>query len=116
MSDQNSSNVFSIFSKQKAQDQKGVKSPSQDSNSKRQVNTRVLKAGSVNADLSTPVQVGEYIPTQMMGKRVTRPGNLPPVTRPSLALDSLKANFNALNDLQARLRFMLKELEDLVKE
>ncbi len=32
------------------------------------------------------------------------------------ALTSLKDNLKSLNDLHARLRFMLKELEDLVKE
>lgn len=46
------------------------------------------------------------------GKRVPRP----PVLPASTAVVTLRENLKALNDLHSRLRFMLQELEDLVKE
>lgn len=46
------------------------------------------------------------------GKRVPRP----PVLPASHAVISLRENLKALNDLHSRLRFMLQELEELVKE
>jgi hypothetical protein len=54
-------------------------------------------------------RVSAYTPAELIGKRVAKPASVSPV-------ESLKQNLQQLNDLQARLRFMLKELEDLVKE
>ena len=55
-----------------------------------------------------------YTPAELLGKRVVRPAALKVVQENPVA--SLKQNLDQLNDLQARLRFMLKELEDLIKE
>jgi hypothetical protein len=82
---------------------------------------KILKAQS----LSSPevnrmgVQVSPYKAAELIGKRVQRPQSLP---RPATAvprhaaLDGLKENLKTLNDLHSRLRFMLQELEDLIKE
>ena len=69
--------------------------------------------------------VRPYNPAELMAKRMARPAVLPQkeskaspaVSTPAVhPLESLKQNMKDLNDLQARLRFMLQELEDLVKE
>jgi hypothetical protein len=63
------------------------------------------------------VKVAEYNPTAFIGKRVARPGVIPPVAQqPTAAINSLKENLKSLNDLHSRLRFMLQELEELVKK
>jgi hypothetical protein len=66
------------------------------------------------------VKVDTYVPTQiplgLRGRRIQKPGILSATVHSSLALASLKQNFKALNDLQTRLRFMLQELEEFVKE
>jgi hypothetical protein len=70
-------------------------------------------------------RVTPYTPAELIGKRVARPASLmsQPVATPGKnqpatpdAVQSLKQNLESLNDLQARLRFMLKELEDLIKD
>lgn len=66
-----------------------------------------------------PAVIQEYRPAEFIGKRVARPAVIPP--RPQQiqqreAIDSLKQNLKSLNDLHSRLRFMLLEIEDLVKE
>lgn len=67
-------------------------------------------------------RVTPYTPAELIGKRVSRPAALGNPVAPkaapagSGAVESLKANLQSLNDLQARLRFMLKELEELIKE
>ena len=74
----------------------------------------VLKAGDVKAKTLEPkaeVSVREYHPTSLIGKRVAKPE----VVSSNAALQSLKENLKNLNDLHARLRFMLQELEDLAK-
>ena len=86
----------------------------------------VLKTGSPSLapSVSTPPpapRVTSYTPAQLIGKRVARPTVLPLPATASAAkamapVESLKQNLKDLNDLQARLRFMLKELEDLIKE
>lgn len=72
----------------------------------------VLKTGDLHQQAA--VRIEEYSPTQFIGKRVARPAYLPPAR--SEAVESLKQNLKTLNDLHSRLRFMLQELEDLVKE
>jgi hypothetical protein len=57
------------------------------------------------------VQVTEYTPSSLIGKRV----NKPEVVSSNAALKDLKQNLKNLNDLHARLRFMLQELEELAK-
>jgi hypothetical protein len=72
-----------------------------------------------------PPRVTPYTPAELIGKRVARPASITPTpaaaatqAKPASpdAVQSLKQNLESLNDLQARLRFMLKELEDLIKE
>ena len=79
----------------------------------------VLKSG----ELSSPhAAVQPYRPVELMAKRQgIHQGAKAVLPRPSLAapnesIQSLKDNLKALNDLHSRLRFMLQELEDLVKE
>lgn len=75
----------------------------------------ILKTGDLKAEA---VRVEPFQPAEFIQKRVVpRPDVLPP-RRPgqSEAVESLKKNLKSLNDLHSRLRFMLQELEDLVKE
>lgn len=70
-------------------------------------------------DLHKPeLKVSAFQPTEFIGKRVERPAVIAKAVAPAPkeALNSLKDNLKALNDLHSRLRFMLQELEDLVKE
>jgi len=75
-------------------------------------------AQAASAVAQTPVKVDRYAPSEVVGTRAA----VMPVARGSsnsqsrLALDGLKKNLQALNDLQARLRFMMTELEDLVQK
>jgi hypothetical protein len=77
--------------------------------------------------MSAP-EVRPYTPIELLGKRVTKPASLtlatsvvapsssPMNAQSNAAIESLKENLKNLNDLHSRLRFMLRELEDLVKE
>jgi hypothetical protein len=94
----------------------------------------VIKAGDARAAAAVPAEkpaqpprVTPYSPAELLGKRVAKPAVLTqaqqqqtqaqgPKKADAAAVDSLKQNLQSLNDLQARLRFMLKELEDLIKE
>jgi hypothetical protein len=86
---------------------------------------KVLKAKDLNvaAPAESPqpaIAVRAYEPVELIGKRLPKPASLATLTSAhhvqNDALNSLKQNLNALNDLHSRLRFMLQELEDLVKE
>lgn len=73
----------------------------------------VIKSGDakINAAKINVAKVTEYHPSSLIGKRVSRPESI----SSNAALSSLKDNLKNLNDLHARLRFMLQELEDLAK-
>jgi hypothetical protein len=75
---------------------------------------RVLKAGDAHSELAQPLAVNlrEHKPAEFIGKRIPKP----PVLPPSTAIVSLRENLKSLTDLHSRLRFMLQELEDLVKD
>ena len=70
--------------------------------------------------------VEHYKPAEFIAKRVARPEVIAARQQPVHALhashtsneavESLKKNLKSLNDLHSRLRFMLQEIEDLVKE
>jgi hypothetical protein len=90
---------------------------------------QVLKVEDLNSQVFGVVKVAPYSPPEFLGKRVARPAVLPaakpavaPVAAPTAALptnpaiESLKENLKSLNDLHGRLRFMLQELEELVRE
>jgi hypothetical protein len=84
------------------------------------VTARVLKAenaAAVSVSPNVAPQISEYRPAELLAKRITV------VQKPSIlteskneTIESLKDNLKSLNDLHSRLRMMLKELEDLVKE
>jgi hypothetical protein len=77
--------------------------------------SHILKTDDLRNQVSS-VKVAEYNPTAFIGKRVARPAVLPPAQQPTAAITSLKENLKSLNDLHSRLRFMLQELEELVKK
>ena len=62
---------------------------------------QVIKADDLKAR-----SVEEFKPVQFLHR---------PVARKNEALESLKQNLQTLNNLHARLKFMLKEIEDLSK-
>ncbi|MGK5089695.1 hypothetical protein WDW86_19255 [Bdellovibrionota bacterium FG-2] len=79
----------------------------------------VLKAAQVNQNSFGHLNVAPFTAPHFIGKRVARPSVLPDalmVAPTNPALEGLKDNLKALNDLHSRLRFMLKELEDLIKD
>jgi len=90
-------------------------------NSAAEPGTLVIPKGLKN--IITPgLEIRQFRPPEFIGKRVNPPKvelqKVRPdsVIRPDSAVLSLKQNLDALNDLHSRLRFMLKELEDLVQE
>jgi hypothetical protein len=60
---------------------------------------------------SEPLVVREHRPAELLAKRIAKP----PVLKPSTAIVTLRENLKSLTDLHSRLKFMLEELEDLVK-
>ena len=79
--------------------------------------SQILKAEDLNSVEKSSPKVSAYNPTEFIGKRVARPASIPvQASAPKEAITSLKDNLKSLNDLHSRLRFMLQELEDLVKE
>jgi hypothetical protein len=75
------------------------------------VQTKVELKVQVEAPAPAPT-VAEYRPTEFIGKRLAKPKAV--TNNP--AIQSLKDNLKNLNDLHARLRFMLQELEELSKK
>jgi hypothetical protein len=85
-----------------------------------------LRAASANGgapakpEFEPAVAVRHYEPAALIGKRLPKPEAITSAAGAhpiqNQALNSLKQNLNALQDLHARLRFMLQELEELVKE
>jgi hypothetical protein len=72
----------------------------------------VLKAGDAyTTNLSAPLAVREHRPAELIGKRLAKP----PVLQPTTAIVTLRENLKSLTELHSRLKFMLEELEDLVK-
>jgi hypothetical protein len=89
----------------------------------------ILKAGELGAlqaktEAVAKPEIREYRPVGLINKRIARPAVIGPkrdvgmakeLPSPHAAVESLKQNLKSLNDLHGRLRFMLQELEDLVK-
>ena len=82
----------------------------------------VLKTADLNGEGPlAKIRISEYQPAELIGKRLPKPEALqnsqPLETQPqqASAIQSLKENLKNLNDLHSRLRFMLEELETLVK-
>jgi hypothetical protein len=80
--------------------------------------SQVIKSEDLRSRSASEVKIDQYIPSEVVGKRAAvLPAARTSSNSPSrLALDGLKQNLKVLNDLQARLRFMLTELEDLVQK
>lgn len=96
------SNLYQIYRKEK---EVAVHRPS---------HQHVLKT----ADLrESAVRVEPYSPTEFIRPKSVSVAQKPEINLPSQreALEGLKKNLNTLNDLHSRLRFMLQELEELVK-
>jgi hypothetical protein len=81
----------------------------------------VLKSTDLKAQAAPAVNA--YEPPSLLAKRIVeKPQALKQVQKngmmpaQSAAIQSLKDNLKTLNDLHARLKFMLEELQDLVKE
>lgn len=115
------SNLYQIYRKGK-EAAKSADLPAEPvvSSSPAAVGRAVLKAENLKAHAAG---VSEYSPAEFINKRVPKPEVLKetlaaakPNQAQSQALQSLKDNLNSLNRLHERLRFMLQELEELVKE
>jgi hypothetical protein len=76
--------------------------------------SKVIKAGDLKNSHFGTIRVNPYTPSEVVGKRVQTPQYLQPSN--GAAIKSLQDNLKSLTDLQARLRFMLKELEGLIDE
>ena len=96
--------------------------------------SRVIKAETLKGESLNSKHLASDA-SELIGKRVSRPSTLPaPETRlaaqlasilepkqktststPELTVSAMKENFKSLTDLQARLRFAIKDLEDLIK-
>ncbi len=77
----------------------------------------VLKSGDLKAEAAPAVSA--YQPPSLLTKRIVdKPQALQQAQMPaqSAAIQSLKDNLKTLNDLHSRLKFMLEELQELVKE
>lgn len=78
----------------------------------------VLKSGDLKAQAAPAVNA--YEPPSLLAKRIVeKPQALKQAQQmpaQSAAIQSLKDNLKTLNDLHARLKFMLEELQELVKE
>ncbi|MGZ3697830.1 MAG: hypothetical protein ACXWP5_06895, partial [Bdellovibrionota bacterium] len=85
---------------------------------------QIIKATDLNAEALGTVKVHSFNPAELIGKRLPKPqaqahaqAAAAAIFRPqNAALESLKDNLKTLQQLQSRLKFMLQELEELVKE
>jgi hypothetical protein len=81
--------------------------------------SQVIKSEDLRNIENSAVKIDQFVPSEVVGKRAAV---LPAAARSTSssqsrsAVDGLKSNLKTLNDLQARLRFMLVELEDLVQK
>lgn len=71
-------------------------------------NSAVLKTGEYNSS----IRVNSYNANNLRGAPIQNPAPAEALP-PHLALESLKQNLKTLNGMQARMRMLLKELEDL---
>jgi hypothetical protein len=76
--------------------------------------SKVIKAEDLKNSHFGTVRVNPYTPSEVVGKRVKTPNYLQPSN--GAAIKSLQDNLKSLTDLQARLRFMLKELEEIIDQ
>lgn len=92
------------------------------SRSEHPVSGQVLKAGDLRNPIFAEVRVRRFEPPRFIAKRVearpaaTRAGLQAMVDPSRQAVESLQQSLRTLNDLHSRLRFMLQELEELIRE
>lgn len=109
------SNLYQVYRKGKKAAQDAKISVGEEN-----VQTHVLKVGNRSIEVKSEVplerKVEAFRPVEFLRKR-TEETKLPGAQAPSnQAVNQLKSNLKNLDDLHSRLQFMLKELEDLVKE
>jgi len=103
-----------------------IHAPQNDANEKKPaklgMSSIVIKAEDLNHPKQGPIRVNPYIPVQVDGKghppspkATPKPPPAPRIKSPE-AVAVMEKNLKNLNELQARFRFVLKELEDLVHE
>ena len=78
--------------------------------------SQIIKSEDLKSNPASAVRIDQFLPSEVVGKRAAvMPAARSTHNQSRLALDGLKQNLKTLNDLQARLRFMLTELEVLVQ-
>lgn len=75
---------------------------------------QVLKAADLQQRVMPRVDV--YRPASFLGKRIAQPHSLSSAVPHNEIVESLKENLKSLNELHSRLKFMLQELEECVKD
>jgi hypothetical protein len=80
----------------------------------REPRQHVLKVANLVESAPASVKINSYSPPEFIGKRIVQKPEY--LAKQNPAIESLKTNLKTLNDLHSRLRFMLQELEDLIKE
>jgi hypothetical protein len=79
---------------------------------------KIIKADEMAVNAVGPIglRVARHEPPRLLGKRIeaNRPAKADPVRRQ--AIDGLRDNLRQLQGLHERLRFMLKEIEELTNE
>jgi hypothetical protein len=82
-----------------------------------QLASQVSSVKSVSQMLDAPTLFEEKLKLYpQASSRVLKAEDLRHPSAPYNTVDSLKQNLNTLNQLQSRLRFMLRELEDLIQD
>jgi len=76
----------------------------------------VVRGKVIKAYEQQDARVATHQPVELLGKRVDATQSAVSMASQRQAIQSLQDNLKTLGDLHSRLRFMLKELEDLVKE
>ncbi|MBS1961418.1 MAG: hypothetical protein JST04_04325 [Bdellovibrionales bacterium] len=77
---------------------------------------KIIKAEEMATAAPVGLRVARHEPPRLLGKRIeaNRPAKVDPARRQ--AIDGLRDNLRQLQGLHERLRFMLKEIEELTNE
>lgn len=115
-------NLYQLYQKGKTAAQEAkVPAPeasreARDENSSRGLETaRIIKADDLNSAQPLGIRVSRHEPPRLMGKRIEANQIAEARLNPARtgAISDLRDNLNTLKSLHERLRFMLKELEEL---
>ncbi len=128
------SNLYRIYRDTKNESEKQNKGLEKVAIPTTRTDQNILKVGDLKSGEFASRVISEYQPTEFIAKKVdlsrtkeellkVNPPELPSQevlnrgsSRGGVALDSLKSNLKQLNDLHCRLKFMLGELEDILKK